>query len=103
MFERRTSGSVVCPSCGSLVGVRDEKCYTCGRSNPGLWGFGPALRKLGVDFGFMPLVVGACATLYAITLLLTVVAGGNIVGGGGLFGLLSPNPNVLLLFGESGA
>ena len=45
MFQRRTTGSVVCPSCGSLVGVRDDKCYTCGRSNPGLWGFGPALRE----------------------------------------------------------
>ena len=51
MFQRRTSGSVVCPSCGSLVGVRDEKCYTCGRANPGLWGFAPVLRQLGADLG----------------------------------------------------
>ena len=42
MLNRRTTGSVVCPSCGSLVGVRDDKCYQCGRANPGLWGFGPA-------------------------------------------------------------
>ena len=27
VFQRRTTGSVVCPSCGSLVGVRDDKCY----------------------------------------------------------------------------
>ena len=47
VFQRRTSGSVVCPSCGSLVGVRDDKCYNCGRSNPGLWGFAPLLRQLG--------------------------------------------------------
>ena len=32
--------------------MRDDKCYMCGRSNPGLWGFGPALRQLGADFGF---------------------------------------------------
>ena len=63
VFQRRTTGSVVCPSCGSLVGVRDDKCYTCGRSNPGLWGFGPVLRQLGADFGFAPVVVGACVTL----------------------------------------
>jgi len=70
VFNRRTSGSVVCPSCGSLVGVRDDKCYSCGRSNPGLWGFGPALRSIGADFGFAPLVIGACVTLFVATLLM---------------------------------
>src|SRR5438046_1386961 len=65
MFRRRTTGSVVCPSCGSLVGVRDDKCYMCGRANPGLWGFGPAFRQLGADFGFVPLVIGASLTLGA--------------------------------------
>ncbi len=42
MFGRQTTGSVVCTSCGRLVGVNDETCYNCGRRNPGLWGFGPA-------------------------------------------------------------
>ena len=63
MFKRQKTGSVVCPSCGSLVGVNDEKCYTCGRRNPGLWGFAPLLRGLGNDFAFVPLVVYACAAL----------------------------------------
>jgi hypothetical protein len=49
MFKRQTTGSVVCASCGYLVGVRDETCYHCGRRNPGLWGFAPALRSLGND------------------------------------------------------
>ena len=49
MFKRQTSGSVVCASCGYLVGVNDETCYHCGRRNPGLWGFAPALRSLGND------------------------------------------------------
>src|SRR3954466_6322895 len=75
VLNRRTSGSVVCPSCGSLVGVRDDKCYTCGRAHPGLWGFGPALRRLGADFGFGPTVVGACVTLWVVSLLMS---GGNI-------------------------
>jgi len=100
VFQRRTSGSVVCPSCGSLVGVRDESCYTCGRRNPGLWGFGPLLRQLGADLGFVPLVIGASATIYVLTLL----ASGNqleIVGGG--MNILSPSSNALLLFGMSGA
>ncbi|HKB13157.1 MAG TPA: rhomboid family intramembrane serine protease [Vicinamibacterales bacterium] len=99
MFQRRTSGSVVCPSCGSLVGVRDDKCYTCGRSNPGLWGFGPMLRSLGVDFPFAQIVVGVCVTLWVITLLMS----GGQVGGGGMLSILSPSSNVLLLFGASGA
>ena len=71
VFQRRTTGSVVCPSCGSLVGVRDDKCYSCGRSNPGLWGFGPVLRQIGADLGFAQLVVGTCVTLWVITLLMS--------------------------------
>ena len=47
MFKRQTTGSVVCVSCGYLVGVNDDVCYHCGRRNPGLWGFAPALRRLG--------------------------------------------------------
>src|SRR6266511_4792671 len=102
VFQRRTSGSVVCPSCGSLVGVRDDKCYSCGRSNPGLWGFGPALRKLGADFGFAQLVIGACVTLWLLMLLLSFVAGGGI-DNGNMLAALSPDPRVLFIFGESGA
>ena len=49
MFKRQRTGSVVCASCGSLVGVNDEQCYSCGRRNPGLWGFGPLLRHLGAE------------------------------------------------------
>src|SRR6185436_1613180 len=64
MFKRQKTGSVVCPSCGSLVGVNDEQCYTCGRRNPGLWGFAPLLRRLGNDFGFVPLVTYGCSALY---------------------------------------
>ena len=70
MLGRKTSGSVVCPSCGSLVGVNDDKCYTCGRANPGLWGFGPMLRNLGANFGFSQIVIGACVTLLALVRLL---------------------------------
>ncbi len=99
VFQRRTTGSVVCPSCGSLVGVRDEKCYSCGRSNPGLWGFGPALRNLSADFGFAPLVVGTCVTIWVITLLLS----GGGIGAGNIMSALSPSSAVLIMFGASGA
>ena len=89
MFKRQRTGSVVCASCGSLVGVNDEQCYTCGRRNPGLWGYGPLLRRLGTDFGFVPLVIYGCVALYMLSLIVTVMTGGNVMGGG-LFSLLSP-------------
>jgi rhomboid protease GluP len=97
MLGRKTSGSVVCPSCGSLVGVRDEKCYVCGRANPSLWGFAPALRQLGADFGFVTFILGVTVVIFVMTLL----ASGRV----GLAGMdfLSPSDNALAAFGMSGA
>src|SRR5439155_14696160 len=88
LFRRKTTGSVVCPSCGSLVGVRDDRCYTCGRSNPGLWGYAPALRQLGADFGFVPLVIGGSSILYVLTLL---VSGPGRIRMDGLIAFLAPS------------
>jgi rhomboid protease GluP len=102
MFKRQTTGSVVCVSCGSLVGVNDDKCYTCGRRNPGLWGYAPLLRRLGNDMGFVTLVVYGCSALYVATLLGTVMLGDTILGGG-LFSMLAPNSYVVRSFGASGA
>lgn len=98
MFKRQTSGSVLCTSCGVLVGVNDETCYNCGRRNPGLWGYAPALRSLGTDMGFVPFVIGTCSVLYVLTLL---ASRGNI-GMSGLFGFLSPSIESLFLFGATG-
>jgi rhomboid protease GluP len=102
MFKRQTTGSVVCASCGSLVGVNDEQCYTCGRRNPGMWGYAPLLRQLGNDFGFVPLVVYGCSALYILSLVLTLMVGGNVMGRG-LFSILSPAPFATSLLGVSGA
>ena len=57
-MKRKTEGSVLCTSCGVLVGVNDDRCYNCGRRNPGLWGYAQVLRSLGQDLGFVPLVMG---------------------------------------------
>lgn len=101
MLGRKTSGSVVCPSCGSLVGVNDDRCYMCGRANPSLWGFGPALRQLGADLGFVPLVIGGAVVIYVLTL---IASGPSALSGGGsIFNMFGPNDRALLLFGASGA
>ena len=81
-----------------LVGVNDETCYNCGRRNPALWGFAPALRALGADLGFVPFVIGSCSVLYVLTLL----ASRGDIGMSGLFGFLSPSPLALYLFGATG-
>lgn len=94
MFKRQTTGAVVCTSCGTLVGVNDATCYTCGRRNPGLWGFAPAFRRLGQDLGFVPLVMGGTIVLFVLALLLS---------GGGLQTFFSPSSRVLLLLGASGS
>ena len=95
---RQKWGSVVCPSCGNLVGVNDERCFTCGRWNPGLWGFAPALSRLGRDLGFTPFVMGACGVLYALTL----VADPSGINEGGILNFFSPSLKALFVFGASG-
>jgi rhomboid protease GluP len=98
VLRRQTSGSVICTSCGVLVGVNDDRCYNCGRRNPGLWGFAPAIRALGYDMGFVPFVIGTCVVVYVLTLL---GSGGNI-GMRGVFGFMAPSLVSLLRFGASG-
>ncbi len=101
MLKRQRTGSVVCASCGSLVGVNDDVCYSCGRRNPGLWGFGRSLRELGNDLGFVQIVMGGCVALYAATLFLTLSIGDSI-GMGSIFSMLGPSPRALVAFGASG-
>jgi len=100
MFNRRTTGSVVCPGCGALVGVKDASCYMCGRSNPGLFGFGPLVRQIGAHFGFAHFVIGAASALYVISLLLS---GSDLQVAGGGMSFLSPSTAAIRLLGASGA
>ena len=100
MFRRQTTGSVVCMSCRSLVGVNDERCYNCGRRNPGLWGFAPLVRSLGNDLGFIGAILVGSVGLYVVSLLLS---GPQIFQPRGLFSFLSPTPVSLFLLGASGS
>src|SRR5436190_1422772 len=94
MFSRKKEGSVLCTSCGVLVGVNDPTCYNCGRRNPGLWGFAPALRSLGNDLGFVNIVTGGTVIMYVLSLVMS--REGNQIG-------LTPNNVALQVLGASGA
>jgi rhomboid protease GluP len=94
---RQKWGSVVCPSCGNLVGVNDEKCFTCGRWNPGMWGFAPLLNRLGRDLGFTQFVMWSCIILYLFTLAFDIQG----ISMNGL-NFLSPSVQSLFVFGASG-
>jgi membrane associated rhomboid family serine protease len=98
LFRRQTSGSVVCPSCGRLVGVKEARCSNCGRPHPGLLGFGPLLRRLGQDVGVPQLMVGACVLIYLL-MLVTDLDGVSMTMG---FNLLGPSGRNVFLFGASG-
>ncbi len=98
MFKRQRTGSVICPSCGKLVGVQDKECWNCGRRNPGLWGFSALLRRAGSNFGFVSIVTWGCAALYVATLI-TDPRGIQMSG----FSILAPSLRSVLTFGASGA
>jgi rhomboid protease GluP len=97
MFKRQRTGSVICTSCGVLVGVNDDRCYNCGRRNPGLWGFAPLLRSFGTDMGFVPFIIGTCVIIYALTLIYSI----GSIGMQGI-GFFVPSDAALLIFGASG-
>lgn len=98
MFGRQKSGSVVCPSCGKLVGVGDQRCYNCGRLYPGMWGFTPLFRRLGEDMGFTQIVIGGSLIVYLLTLLYDPSG----IRMGGLFNFLGPSGESLFTFGAAG-
>lgn len=98
MFERQKTGSVLCSSCGKLVGVNDEECFHCGRKNPSMWGFGGAIRALGRDMGFVTLVITGSVGLYIATL----VVDPSGIQRGGFLSFMSPSLDALKLFGASG-
>lgn len=103
MFKRQREGSVVCTSCRVLVGVGDDRCYNCGRRNPGLWGWSPVLRALGHDLGFVPFVIGTCIVIYGLTLVVTIVLFREPVTLDNPLAFGSPSTGAVALFGASGA
>lgn len=98
MFQRKRTGSTLCPSCGKLVGVNDEVCWNCGRRNPGMWGLTSVFRRLGRDLGFVQVVMVGTAFLY-IAMLVVDPSGIRM---GSLFSIGAPSMESLLRFGAAG-
>jgi rhomboid protease GluP len=68
---RQTQGSMICPRCGKLISVSEEKCPFCGAWNPSLYGYGPGLQKwIGRRLDLVSVIVGACIILYVTALAL---------------------------------
>ena len=91
--------SVLCPSCGSLVGIKDDRCLICGRVRPGMWGLTPLLRNVGDDMGFVALVTWACGALY----LACLASDPEGIRSSGLLSFFAPSIRSLFVYGASGA
>ena len=97
-FGRQRTGSVVCPSCGRLVGASEPRCPFCGRPAPAMFGLGSSLRKLESALSLWPLVGWICGALYIASR--ATDPRGPMSGAGGFF---APSNERLLAFGASGA
>ena len=98
MFKRQTEGSIVCPYCGKLVGIKDKECWNCGKRNPGMWGFAPLLRRFAYNLSFASIVTWACTGLFIATLLYDPRG----IRPGGMM-IMEPSSASLIVFGASGS
>lgn len=98
---RKTTGSMLCPSCGKLIGVAEAECPFCGAKNPGLFGYAPAIQRLvGGRLDFPQLIAITCGAMYVASLVLQPEAIFDLRGG--LFDLLSPGSRALWQLGMTG-
>lgn len=84
----RGPGSVVCPECGRLVEIGEPSCPNCGRWQPSLYGLAPILQRTFGNLEVTTMILWTCVILYAIALVLDPSA---VLGGRGMFSLLSPS------------
>jgi rhomboid protease GluP len=97
---RQTRGAIVCPNCERLISAQEQRCPFCGAWQPGMFGFGPALRKaLGGRLDLNNLLTATCVVMYVLSLAIDPSA---ILHVGGLFDLLSPSGRALFRLGMTG-
>ena len=99
---RKTTGTILCPSCGRLTSADAEVCLVCGRRRPGMWGFGAPLARLGRllrGSRFTGAVTVACVALYVASLLLDPAAA---LQPRGVLEIFSPSNRALFTLGAAG-
>lgn len=97
---RKTTGTILCPSCGRLTSAEAAECLVCGRKNPGMWGFAAPLRAIFGRGGFTNVVTIACIALYVVSLMLDPRAA---VSARNPFDAFSPSNGALDALGAAGA
>jgi rhomboid protease GluP len=97
---RKTSGAILCPSCGRLTNADAPACLVCGRRNPGMWGFAGPLRALLRRRSFVDMVTIACIVLYVASL---VFDPRGALRPRGLFNIFSPSVEALFALGAAGS
>ena len=96
---RKTSGAILCPSCGRLTNADAPTCLVCGRRNPGMWGFAGPLRMLFQRRSFVDVVTVACIVLYVVSL---VFDPAGALQRRGFIDALSPSSQALSDLGATG-
>ncbi len=97
---RKTSGSILCPSCGRLTNADAAECLVCGRRHPGMWGFGGALGKVFRRGSFTNVVTAACIALYVVSLVFDPLAA---LRPRGIFDIFAPSNQALFALGAAGS
>ena len=96
---RKTSGAILCPSCGRLTNADAPTCLVCGRRKPGMWGFAGPLRALFRRRSFVDVVTAVCIVLYIMSLVLDPA---GALQRRGLFDAFSPSGQALSDLGATG-
>ena len=97
---RKRSGSVLCYACGKLNAMDAAVCFYCGRRQPGLWGFAPALGRLIGHVSVAKAITLVCGAAYLLALVLDPSA---LTRPRGLYNLLAPSSAALDALGMTGA
>ena len=90
---------MICPHCGKLISVSEERCPFCNAWRPGMFGYAPALQKVLGGFDFPQLVTIACVALFVVSL---AVQPETILGSGNPLAILSPGTRALYQLGMTG-
>lgn len=97
---RQTEGSIICPHCGKLISISEERCPFCGAWQPGMFGYAPALKRVfGQRLDLVKIITVACIGLYVAALALQPEA---IFQPRGPLSLLSPGTRALYQLGMTG-